>query len=393
MKKLVFIISFFSYSGYYAGLAILFSLGLGGMSRFYSVPLRLFLLISMLYLIKNNISNIRFNKFPGIIPLFIIFWCYYFIKILYTENIDDTHTLGRTWPEYIFYSLSFVIFPFITFTLLSLDKFRNTIVNGFIISGFALGIIGIYLYGSLLTSGIGRINLITYQTGEAVLNPLSLSYSGALTIVLCIYKFVILGQIKKPEKFFLIITMILSFALFLLGSSRGSIVALAFTLPLFIAYSPARIKLKLIVFSIILTPIIIWAITASGSNIFDRVTNTSKDGGGGRDYLWTEALSHFLESPIFGGRIEIGGIYPHNLIIEILMATGIIGSLIILPIIFKGFQIAFRRIKENKEDMFMVLILIQGFTQHFFSGSFATATLVFLPLGMAYSCYNKKNEY
>ncbi|WP_026810762.1 O-antigen ligase family protein [Arenibacter latericius] len=390
MKKLVFIISFFSYSGYYAGLAILFSLGLGGMSRFYSIPLRLFLLFAMIYLIKNNIDNIKFNKYSKIIPLFIIFWCYYFIKILYTENIDLDFTLGRTWPEYIFYSLSFVIFPFITFTFLSLDKFRKAIVNGFIISGFVLGVIGVYLYGSLLTSGIGRINLITYQTGEAVLNPLSLSYSGALTIVLCIYKLVIVGNLKKAEKIFLIITIGLSFALFLLGSSRGSIVALAFTLPLFIAHSPSATKLKLILISVILTPFIIWAITASGSNIFDRVSNTSKDGGGGRDYLWTNALSHFLESPIFGGRIEIGGIYPHNLIIEILMATGIIGSLIILPIIFKGFIIGFRRVKENKENMFLVLILIQGFTQHFFSGSFATATLVFLPLGMAYSSYSNQ---
>ena len=391
MKKLVFFISFFAYSGYYAGLAILFAFGLGGLSRYYSIPIRLSLLLAMIYLIKQNITRVNFKKFPNIIPLFIIFWCFYFIKILYTENTVTDNSLGRTWPEYIFYSLSFAIFPFITFTLLSLNKYRNTIVNGFIMSGFILGLVGIYLYGSLLTSGIGRINLITYQTGESVLNPLSLSYSGALTIVLCIYKLVIVGGLKKSEKIYLLVTIGLSFAMFLLGSSRGSIVALAFTLPLFIAYSSRTIKVKLIATSIIITPLILWAITASGSNIFERVSNTSKDGGGGRNYLWTNAFSHFLEYPIFGGRIEIGGIYPHNLILEILMATGIIGAILILPILFNGFRIAFIRIKKNKADLFLLLILIQGFTQHFFSGSFATATLVFLPLGMAYSLYYNKD--
>lgn len=391
MKKLIFIISFFVYSGYYVGLAILFFFGLGDMSRLYSIPLRLFLLAAMIYLIKANLSNLKNSKIHKFIPLFIIFWCYYFVKILYTENIVTDNSLGRTWPEYIFYSLSFVVFPFITFSLISLERYRKTIVDGFILSGFILGLVATYLYGPLLTSGIGRINLVTYETGETVLNPLSLSYSGALTIVLCLYKLTLVENLKSFEKLYLIITIGLSFVMFLLGSSRGSLVALIFTLPFFIAYVPKATKVKLIIASFIATPIIIWAVTASGSNIFERVTNTTKDGGSGRDNLWANAFSHFMESPIFGGVIEISGIYPHNFILEILMATGILGSLLIFPIIFNGFRIAIIITKANKENLFLLLILIQGFTQYFFSGSFTTATLVFFPLALAYNSYHTKN--
>lgn len=391
MKKLVYIISFFSYSGYYVGLAILFSLGLGNLSRFYSIPLRLLLLLFMIFIIKKNFYLITSTKYKYILFSFFLFWIFYFLKVLYTENlISDYRELSRHWFEYIFYAITFVVFPFYTFVVLPVEKYRDYIVNGIIFAGFVLGIVGMYLYGHLLQSGIGRINLITYQTGESVLNPLNLSYSGSLTIVLCLYKLIIQKDYSKKTKVYLIITMSLSFAMFLLGSSRGSVVSLFLTFPLFLIYSPVKKKIRLLLIFLLSTPIVYWAIVASGSSIVDRIISTKEDKGGGRDSLWFDAINHFIDHPIFGGKIEVSGIYPHNLIIETLMSTGLIGAFIMFPIIIYGFKRSYQCAKDNKLNLFILIILIQGFTQHFFTGGMYTATLLFMPLGMIYSAIKYK---
>ncbi len=384
MRRLIFLLSFFAYSGYYVGLAIIYATGLRSLSRIYSLPLRISLGIIAMLILVRHIKNIFTNPYKKYITLFIIFWFIYFIKVLMTQNSVLPGELARNWVEYPFYSITFVILPFLAFASLPFKKYKNDILNGFIYAGVMLGILTTYLYGSLLVRGIGRLNLITYETGEDVLNPLSLSYSGAVTIILCLYKLIIL-KVPPKEKIILWAGIIFGFIMFLLGSSRGSVVALLLTLPLFILYSPAKKKIQLTFLAFLAVPVIAWAITASGSSIIERIGGTAEDEGGGRGTLWDIALDHFFEYPIFGGRIEIGGIYPHNFVIEILMATGIVGFLFILPVLIKGFVTGRRRVIEDKENLFVYLILMQGFVQHFFTAGFYTSTLLFIPIAMFFS--------
>lgn len=385
MKKLIFLISFFSYSGYYAGLAIILSLNLSELSRFYSVPIRVVMALLMMVIIHKHRNLLYKNKNSHYLILFIVFWIFYLLKVLYTESISTNNELMRSWYEYPMFAFLYVIMPFLAFYSIDFYKYKKIILNGFISSGFLLGLVSLILYGKYLAQGIGRLNLVRYQTGEEVLSPLALSYSGALTIVLCIYKFVILKERNKLQVLYLISTIVLSFIMFLLGSSRGSVIALMFTLPLFLIYSPIKQKIGLIVLSIFSTPIVIWALEASGSSIFTRMGNTVDDKGGGRESLWKDAFFHFIEYPIFGGKIEIGGIYPHNIILEILMATGILGAILILPVILKGFKLGIENLKYDKTNLFVILIIIQGFTQHLFTAGFYTSTLLFVPLAMVFN--------
>ena len=386
MKKLVYIISFFSFSGYYTGLAILISLGLSTLSRQYSTPLRILMALIMVYIIITNRNRLFAAKNNSVIPLFLIFWAYYFIKVLYTELIVLNDSLVRPWEEYIYYPLIFVILPFITFISIPFHKYWKTILNALIFSGFLLGVICTYLYGPyLLVGGFGRLSALTYETGENVLSPLAASYAGSLTLMLCLFKLIILKTNGKLEKLYLLITLVLSLILFLMGSSRGSLLALIFTLPLLVFYSDIKAKkLKFFLMGSILVPLFFLAVDVSGSNLFKRLENTAEDQGGGRFIIWKNSLNHFYDNPIFGGQIEIGGAYPHNFFVELLMATGIIGALIMIPILIRGFSIAFKKVKENPIHLFWVILLFQGLTQYLFSGSFAMATLFFLPLGLAY---------
>ncbi|MEG3658576.1 O-antigen ligase family protein [Arenibacter palladensis] len=388
MSRIVFIISFFAYGGYYAGLAVIFALNLGGMSRFYSQPLRILMAFLMIYVIYKNRFNLVFHKLSLYIILFILFWIIYTLKVMYTIAEFPQGTISRTWYEYILYSIIYVVIPFICFCSLNIKKYWSNIISGFIYSGFILGVVSIYLYGKYLVSGVGRINAISYETGEAVLNPLAMSYTAVLTILLCIYKLVIYKQNSKLDVIFLFITILLSIILFLFGASRGSVVVLVVTLPLFIMYSPAKQKIILFFFFLIIAPILVWLVEASGSGLFTRLSNTTEDQGGGRTSLWKNALDHFFEHQLFGGKIEIGNIYPHNFIVEILMATGILGAVLIFPVIIKSFHLSIRQIKSNKEHLFALLILMVGIVHYSFSGGLYTSILLFIPIGIIFSIQN-----
>lgn len=390
MNKLISITAFFIYSGFYAGLAIIFALNQVGLSRFYSIPIRIFLSVIMLYIILKKYNNLINNNKSRYLFLFIFFWIFYILKVLYTENSALGSGLSKAWPEYVFFAVTYVVFPFFTLFTINFEKHRIRILDGIIFSGFTLGAFSTYLYGSLLAKGVGRISLITYETGNDVLSPLVLSYSGTLTIVLCMHKLIILKEKRKKHVLYLYTTIGLSFVMFLLGSSRGSVIALALTLPLFILYSPLKQKVRLTILAVLSGPLVVWLIDASGSSIFDRIGNTVEDKGSGRNYLWKNAYEHFLEHPIFGGNIEIGGIYPHNFFLEILMSSGLVGAFLLFPIFFHGVKESIYWTRKNKENLFILLIFIQGVALHSFTAGFYTATLLFVPIAMAFSLSQKK---
>lgn len=388
MKNIIFILSFFAYSGYYVGLAFLFAFKLSGFSRQYSVPLRVFLVLLMLWVIQNRLKYLFEKRKNNWVFLFLLFWGFYFVKVLYTESIASLWAISKPWYEFLFYASTYVILPFITFMVIDFNKYKDTILNGFIFSGFLLGLANIYIYGGALGSGISRISELTYVTGDDILSPLALSYSGSLTLVLCVFK-LLMGENKNTwVRLYLIATIVLAFIMFLLGSSRGSVIAIGLSIMVFLAYSPSKNKLQLMILTIVATPLVIWGVEASGSGVFSRFSNASKDGGSGRMNLWSNAVEHFFENIIFGGRIEIGGIYPHNFLLEILMSTGVIGSLLILPLFIKTFSNSYRL---SKSDMFIFLIFMQGIAMHLFSGSLYTATLIFLPMGLILT-YNKNTN-
>ena len=367
------------------GLGILFALNLSHMSKLYSVPLRALLLILAVYLIRMNIEKFRNRRYSWFIFSIFVFWIFYFAKVLLTENLIVQGEIARPWFDYIFYGLTYVLVPYVSFCVVDFQKYKDYILNGFIFSGFALGLVALYAYGGVLGSGVTRISLLVYETGQDTLNPLALSYSGSMTMVLCIHK-MLHYKMKRFEYIYLIATFILGFILFLLGASRGSIVAIALCVFAFLYFSSAKRKAGIALGLVILFPIVLWAIEASGSGIIDRLQNTSEDGGGGRDTIWAQNFAHFTDNILFGGKIEIGGIYPHNFIIEILMATGLVGALLFFPVFFMAIK---RSLKINRKDSFIVLIFIQGFSLHMFSGSIIAAFLLFIPMAIILA-YNKE---
>lgn len=77
----------------------------------------------------------------------------------------------------------------------------------------------------------------------------------------------------------------------------------------------------------------------------DSINATKETGGNGRDIIMLDAIRIFLENPTFG--VGLGGFatytitdaaWPHNVILEILCETGIVGAIILIIIIISYFR-------------------------------------------------------
>lgn len=382
VDRLIFIVVFFVYSGYYAGLALIFSAGFFESSRFYSIPLRLFLVVLMSYIIGKYYKNSKWGPNYSVLTLFIIL---YFFKVLYTENLPPNKiTMGRGWYEYCFYFFSFCVLPFFTFSTIDFRKYKNTILNAFIFSGFALGVLSLFLYKDMLIQGVGRISMAKYENPETeeTLSPLALSYSGAITITLCVYRLIYDKTISSFNKLYLYLTTALSFIMFFLGATRGSLVALILSIPVLMYFGSLKNKVRITLLTIIVVPLVIYGAEATGSAIFTRTADSLETGdASGREGLWSDAFNEFLENPLLGGRIEVSGIYPHNIFLETLMATGIVGFLLFVYVFLSSFINGIKLSNQNTDYLIPFLIFINAFSQHMFTGGLWSAILLFVPMG------------
>ncbi|MDV7187797.1 O-antigen ligase family protein [Lutibacter sp. TH_r2] len=388
MNRIIYLVTFFIYSGYYAFLAIVFALGMTNSSRWVTIPLRMVTTFLMLYVILRIVSKVKLDYYKKwILIVFCSFWLFYVLKVLLNQNVNVP--LSRNWYEYIFYALNFSILPFIMFMLIDFKKYSKTILNSLIFSGFVMGLVTLILYRKILSNGVGRINLAKYADFEPqTLNPLALSYAGSLTIVLCLYVLLYKKPTSQKYRLYIYSTIILAAIMFFLGASRGSVIALILSVPVLFYFGNIKKKSRFIFITIISIPLLIWGALETGSSVFERTLKTTQGYRiSARQELWSEAWYEFLAHPIFGGRIEIG-VYPHNFILETLMATGVVGFILLLMVLIPSFKRAFKLSNLDHNYIWVFIVLIQGFVQHSFTAAIYFSVLLFFPMGLLFS-YSK----
>ncbi|MBM4258951.1 MAG: hypothetical protein FJ147_24005 [Deltaproteobacteria bacterium] len=110
-----------------------------------------------------------------------------------------------------------------------------------------------------------------------------------------------------------------------------------------------------------------------GSNIDKRIASTlerTESGKESRLDLWQSAWEDFLDHPLAGrameGRYDI---YPHNLLVESFMATGMFGGGAFLWLLLLGLRAALRLIWRSHEHGWIGLLFIQMTVYGCFSGS------------------------
>jgi O-antigen ligase len=164
----------------------------------------------------------------------------------------------------------------------------------------------------------------------------------------------------------------------------------------FFYFSNKKVKKKFLIICLIAIPLVIQGLVFTNSAVFDRVFKSTSElniDSIGRGDLWRMAWGYFIENPWFGGHIELidvpnykgylpGNIYPHNMILEVFMSSGTLVGLLFVFLIIFNFSQLFAALKKNPKEIWIIILLIVGFVQHFFSGAIYGAIMFFFPLGL-----------
>jgi O-antigen ligase len=265
--------------------------------------------------------------------LLLVFWFIYTCRLIY-DAIFQADLLGEgTISNYITIGYLFVFIP-----MLSIARSYNEadLKRLFQMSFYIL------LLGVLLNLSVSAFQILngSWEGGQRLsterLNPISL---GRYSAVLFLLAFGLI-QIQNKKKLLLIVSMFIGLIGVLLSGSRGALVSLLFVL-IIIVLSKASLK-KIVLFSILLPLCVgigIFLMSVLVPDI-DLISNYLAMGGKGdqsaqtRYQLYNGALEQFYNNPILGDLIieREYKFYPHNQVLEILMATGMVGIFVFVSL-------------------------------------------------------------
>jgi O-antigen ligase len=383
---LIYVVHFLSFVGYSICMMVLTNLGLLSFSRMMTIPIRLLIVACLLCVLF--LSRKVFINAPA--RIFILFSLIYVSRILF-ELVDGTKIFHQTPLEYLLYFASFAALPFLIVSSLHLKAHHYNIIRSSILfSGFMLSLLTLFFYKSIIGT-IGRITEAVTRDDNYI-SPLALSYCSVLVIGVGL-SYLLENKVTLRTKMYIITTIGLSLVPFYLGSSRGSVFALF--LPFLLIFICKKNIHKSIWLLLVLALLAITGIYLSsyfGSNIIDRFTSIEADIEAGntaaaRINLWNAGWEQFINHPVFGNSLEVDAFrfYPHNLFIEVLLSTGIIGFIPFILLLMKGFKATINIFRNYPRYAWIGVLFLESFIQNMFSGAIYAASWFWLSLALLFS--------
>lgn len=375
-----------------SGLPYLFSVG----SRVVTIPFRAFVLgVALFFIGKKLVDRKNLNLDFGTI-IYIIFWITYLINVyLSFHNYQFTEDFKSKEYEIYLRIIGVCFLP--SLAILFLDKKSINYPLIFNIVHFLIFIV-------LLLNVIVGIEYDYHGRSSGFLSTYSINF-GHVGVVLAIMSFYQL--VFKTVKFnyytsYMLTGFFLGTYIMYASATRGPLVA--YILVILVALFAGKKRYYLAVFSILFFLSIAGIMyfnsqaTVAGENAFvNRVSNMMISGdSSGRGKLYSDAVSIFLDNPIFGGRFLFpNGVYAHNIFLDILMSMGIFG-MVIFFLFFKKCvsEVLSLFQKKNvfeKEYIWLHLLYIQYLVFAFFSCSmFDTPEFWYLTAMMLVLSKNKE---
>jgi O-antigen ligase len=332
----------------------------------FSIVFRLICLFVSVYLIFKELFKLKAARIQFATVIALIFWITYTVRLIYDLEIAEVHL-----HSLIYQNKKAMIYQFelgATLVPIIALMFNVKYIN-------VRQLVSFYYWAALLnTLSIiyitikltGSISMEMFATRQAFsvgveensvfgtpINPIVVSISGASLFILSLSILLFLVKnktyaIPKMNKKLLIFTIILGIITLFLGSSRGPLLSGILTSLLVIIFYLRSVKFSakytLITSGILVGLFFSIAYYIDSNNItlsmLDRIQKTADDQTTGqeehRDILFRTAINQFVENPLFGDQIfeKFDYSYPHNIIMEAFMATGIVGGIPLLIMIF-----------------------------------------------------------
>ncbi|HWP00111.1 MAG TPA: O-antigen ligase family protein [Methylococcus sp.] len=226
-----------------------------------------------------------------------------------------------------------------------------------------------------------------YDSGRLhldALNPISVGHLGVSLVLLAIWPYLLSIKPSWGRKQIMNVGAgLLGLYLLVASASRGPIVALVATLFFYLVAQDVKRYWKAIFAATLVLLVgnrmVIFFEETGNYHPLARIESSlsgKDDAVLGRQTAYKGAIDQFLQSPILGESLEerVTGFYPHNVILESFMATGLVGGLSFSFLILYGVCISFRLVKAKSEHGWISLIFMQYLIAAQFSGALYLST-------------------
>jgi hypothetical protein len=247
--------------------------------------------------------------------------------------------------------------------------------RGAILLSLIVGTLFILLANWMLATGTGQEwvaqEIATLNGGRQSferLNPIQLGHTAVTVILICVS--LIVNGSSRRFQFVLACIIVPSIYIVFLAASRGPILALVAGLVLLTISN----KRGLVIAAAGIICLI--GLTMFSDLDFQSLLEQLRFSNLGTDYASVlridylhEAFNSFLSSPVIGAGFEmpVTGGWPHNVFVEVLMATGLLGMVTFLWALFPAL---IRTIKDTQHGSHLAgIILLQSVVGAQFSGS------------------------
>ncbi len=273
------------------------------------------------------------SKLWVVVPV-AIFWVCYAVRFYVDAYVDEIQFGMTSRENYLIYIFAVSLVAFIVGSLLSKEEMNHVHWN-LILGGLLAAVVISLKVGTLDDrQSLGRFQ--TVMLGSIWMGHLAVT---VIVICLCFWAFQELSVIGLALS---VVAFPLAVGLFLKASSRSPVVGLAAALSAMvlaaILQKSKRALIAVLVFACVGVPYIVYAAMNEESNIA-RISSLGvyldPDNSGGRSFLYERAWEQFLLKPMTGYSLEVQDVgpnlyYPHNIILEAFMSTGILGGLCLL---------------------------------------------------------------
>ena len=261
---------------------------------------------------------------------------------------------------FIFGSIAPFVMAMFSAKLFVLRSTSTTFMSLTFLSVVVVAILNLDQFGVFRTMG--------YNAGTIA--SLSMGYLAALAVGFCLLDFL---RLKRFPVAIIVFVLVCAVYLLSVSASRGPLLALVIS-AIYLILTMRKTFANLassIIGAVGVAAGSWWFFNFSGSGIIDRIDQT--DGEEVRLDLYTEAIATIESNILFGKDIVLSnGYWPHNFVLEALMAVGVFGLLFIVPWMFALVKI----IVDSKDDdrqwlylWFLQTTVMNMFTEAIWAGS------------------------